>query len=128
MAAGEHGQRGGGQPSGVRQPVTPPPGGGAADEARAQRERMQGADGQPQQQGASDRSLEQQRKNLKTETGGTQPGGPTGPQGRPGTHAQPPPPPQHGGAPPKAERGQPQGQPEGGKRKPEKGTPPPGPR
>jgi hypothetical protein len=42
-----------------------------------------------------------------------------------GVHGQPPP--QRGGAPPAAERGQAQGQPEGGKRKPEKGTPPPRP-
>ena len=78
MAAGEHGQRGGGQPSGSRQPVTPPAGGGPADQARSQKERMQGV------------------------------------------HAQPPPPPQRGG--------QAQGQPEGGKKKPAKETPPPGPR
>jgi Family of unknown function (DUF6600) len=46
--AGEHGQRGGGPPSGFHQPVTPPSGGGGpADEARAQRERMQGAHAQP---------------------------------------------------------------------------------
>ncbi|HEY4271259.1 MAG TPA: DUF6600 domain-containing protein [Candidatus Udaeobacter sp.] len=78
MATGEHGQRGGGQPSGFRQPVTPPSGGGPADQARSQKERMQNA------------------------------------------HAQPPPPPQRGG--------QAQGQPEGGKRKPAKETPSPGPR
>jgi hypothetical protein len=84
MAAGEQGQRGGGQPSGFRQPVTAPGGGGSANEARSQIERMQSA------------------------------------------HAQPPPPPQ-GRAPAKAERGQQQEQPESGKRKPEKGTPPPRP-
>ncbi len=85
MATGEHGQRGGGQPSGFRQPVTPPPGGRPADQARSQKEKMQGV------------------------------------------HAQPPPPPQRGGAPAKAERGQAQGQPEGGKKKPAKETPPPRP-
>ncbi len=84
MAAGEHGQRGGGQPSEFRQPVTAPGGGESAGEARSQIEKMQGAHGQP-------------------------------------------PPPQQGRAPAKAERGQQQGQPEGGKRKPEKGTPPPRP-
>jgi hypothetical protein len=84
MAAGERGPRGGGQPSGLRQPVTAPGGGGPADEGRAQREKMQRA------------------------------------------HAQPPPP-QQGAARARAERGQAQGQPEGGKRKPEKGTPPPRP-
>ena len=47
MAAAEHGQRGGGQPPGFHQPITPPPGGGATGEARGQRERMQGANGQP---------------------------------------------------------------------------------
>ena len=47
LGAGEHEQRGGGQPPGFRQPVTPPPGGGATGEARGQRERMQGAHGQP---------------------------------------------------------------------------------
>ena len=47
MAAGEHGQRGGGQPPGFHQPITPPPGGGATGEARGQRERMQSANGQP---------------------------------------------------------------------------------
>ena len=93
MAAGEHGQRGGGQPPGFRQPVTPPPGGGATGEARGQREKMQGA------------------------------------------HAQPPPPQQHqqpqrqqqGGAPAAADHGQGHGQPEGGKQKAEKPTPPPRP-
>ena len=45
--AGEHEQRGGGAPSGVRQPITPPPGGGATGEARGQREKTQGAYGQP---------------------------------------------------------------------------------
>jgi len=71
MGAGEPEQRGGGPPSGFRQPVTPPPGGGTgearggaqgayaqppppqsagAGAARAQRERMQGTQAQPQQQ------------------------------------------------------------------------------
>ena len=45
--AGEREQRGGGQPSGYRQPVTPPPAGGSAGEARVPRERMQGAHAQP---------------------------------------------------------------------------------
>ena len=79
---GEHGQRGGGPPSGFRQPVTPPSG-GSADEARGQKERTQGV------------------------------------------HSQSPP--QRGDAAVGAERGQGQGQAEGGKRKPEKGTPPPRP-
>jgi Family of unknown function (DUF6600) len=43
----ERGQRGGGPPSGFRQPVTPPPSGGPAGEARGQRQRGQGAYGQP---------------------------------------------------------------------------------
>ena len=77
---GEHGQRSGG-PSGIREPVNEPSGGGPTGEARGQRERDQGA-----------------------------------------YHQQPPQ--QRGGAPAGAEHGQ---QPEGGKRKPEKGTPPPRP-
>jgi hypothetical protein len=81
--AGERGPGAGGPPAGVHKPVTPPPGGGPAGEARGQRERMQGA------------------------------------------HAQPPPPPQRGGVPAAAERGQ--EQPQGGKRKPGKETPPQGP-
>jgi hypothetical protein len=83
MGAGEHGQRGGGPPSGFRQPGTPPGGGGPADEARGRQQRMQGAQGQPPQQ--------------------------------------------RGGAVAAPERGQAQVQPEGGNRKPEKGTPPPKP-
>ena len=47
LGAAEHQQRGTGAPSGFRQPVTPPPGGGATGEARGQRERMQSANGQP---------------------------------------------------------------------------------
>jgi hypothetical protein len=43
----EHGQPRGGPPAGFHQQVTPPSGGGRADEARAQRERMQGAHAQP---------------------------------------------------------------------------------
>ena len=81
--APERGQRGGGPPAGVRQPVSPPPGGGPTGETRSQRERTQGA------------------------------------------HAQPPPPERAVGAPGAAERGQ--GQPEGGKKKPGKESPPPGP-
>ena len=121
-AAGEHGPGGGGQPSGVRQPVIPQTGGGPADEARAQRERMQGAHGQPPSQGASKYKLEQERKNPTTKTDGSRSGAPSGTQGGHGAHAQP----QPGGAPAKAEHAQAQGQPEGGKKKTEKGTPPPG--
>jgi hypothetical protein len=84
MAAGEHRQRDGGQPSGFRQPPTQAGGERPADEARGQREKMQGAHAQPR-------------------------------------------PPQRGGAPAKAERGQAQEQPEGGRKKAEKGTPPPRP-
>jgi hypothetical protein len=43
----EHRQPGGGPPSGFHQQGTHPAGGGPADEARAQRERMQGAHAQP---------------------------------------------------------------------------------
>ena len=78
--AAEHEQRGGGPPSGFRQPVTPPTGGGPPGEARAPRERMQGTQAQQQQRG----------------------GTPAYSQG--------------------------QGQPEGGKKRPPKETPPPGPR
>lgn len=68
MGAGEREQRGGGAPAGLRQPVTPPPSGGAMGEARGQRERMQGAYGQPpvpqqhpppQQQGGAPASADQ---------------------------------------------------------------------
>src|SRR5205823_4863252 len=90
MGAGEREQRGAGPPSGFRQPVTPPPGGGPAGEARGQRERMQGAYGQPQQP--------QQQQHQQ----------------------------QRGGAPAGVEHGQ--GQPEGGKKRAPKETPPPGPR
>jgi hypothetical protein len=48
--AAERGQRGGGPPSGFRQPVTPPAGGGPAGESAAQKGRGQGFQGQPQQQ------------------------------------------------------------------------------
>ena len=132
MAAGEQGQRsGGGQPSGFHQPVTPPPAavGGAVDEGRGQRARIQGAQGQPQpqQQGAREQRWETMSKNLEAQDKlGS--GGPRGPQGGQGALAQPPPPPQRGGAPAGAERGQGQGQQEGGKRKQPKETPPPGPR
>ena len=94
--AGESEQRGGGRSSGLRQPVTPPPGGGATGEARGQRERMQGANGQPP----------------------------------PPQQHQPPQPPQQrqpGGAPASADHGQAQGQPEGGKTRQPKETPPPRP-
>lgn len=47
MGAGEREQRGGGAPAGLRQQVAPQAGAGQVDEARAQRERMQGAYGQP---------------------------------------------------------------------------------
>ena len=47
LGAAEHRQRRNGAPTGVRQPVTPPSGGGATGEARGQRERMQSAHGQP---------------------------------------------------------------------------------
>jgi hypothetical protein len=47
MGAVEHGQSGGGPPSGFHQQVTRPAGGEHANEARAQQERMQGAHGQP---------------------------------------------------------------------------------
>jgi hypothetical protein len=71
----EQGQRGGGPPSGFRQPVTPPNHREPADEGHGQNETAQGV------------------------------------------HVQPPSP--RGGAPAGAERGEGQGQPEGGKRKPE---------
>jgi hypothetical protein len=45
--AAEHGQPRGGPPPGFHQQVTPPAGGGSTDDARAQRERMQGAHAQP---------------------------------------------------------------------------------
>jgi Family of unknown function (DUF6600) len=90
---GERDQRGGGPPSGFRQPVTPPPGGGATGEARGQRERMQGAYGQPPPPQQQQHQQQQQR----------------------------------GGAPASADRGQAQGQPEGGKKKQPKETPPPRP-
>ena len=90
MSSGEREQRGAGPATGFRQPVTPPPGGGPAGEARGQRERMQGAYGQPPPQ-------QQQQQ------------------------------PQHGGAPTPADHGQRQGQPEGGKQKGQKPTPPPRP-
>jgi len=80
--ANERGPRAGGQPSGIHQPITPPPGGGPTGEARGQRERIQGTHGQP-------------------------------------------PPQQGGGAPGAAEHGQ--REPQGGKKRPGKETPPPGP-
>jgi Family of unknown function (DUF6600) len=92
LGAGEREQRGGGGPSGLRQPVTPPPGGGATGEARGQRERTQGAYGQPP-------PPQQQQQ----------------PQQR------------QGGAPASADRGQAQGQPEGGRPRQPKETPQPRP-
>ena len=47
MGAAERGQPRGGPPAGLHQQVAPPVGGGQVDEARAQRDRMQGARGQP---------------------------------------------------------------------------------
>ena len=79
--AGERGQRGGGPPSGARQPVNPAGITGPGGEARRERERTQGT--QPQQQ-------------------------------------------ERGGPPAATERGQAQGQPEGGKKRAPKETPPPG--
>jgi hypothetical protein len=60
MGSGEREQRGGGQP-GFRQPVTPPPGGGPAGEARGQRERMQNGYGQAPQQPQQHPQQQQQR-------------------------------------------------------------------
>ncbi len=102
MGAGEREQRGGGPPSGFRQPVTPPPGGGPAGQARGQRERAQGAYGQPQQQPQQPQQQQQREQQ---------------PQGQ-----------QRGGAPGSAERGQGQQQQEGGKKRAPKETPPPPPR
>jgi hypothetical protein len=85
--AGGREQRGGGPPSGFHQPVTPQPTGGPAGEARGQRERMQGASGQP--------PPPQQQQ-------------------------------QRGVAPASADHGQGPGQPEGGKKRQPKQTPPPG--
>ena len=93
LGAAEHQQRGTGAPTGVRQPVNPPPGGGATGDARNQRERMQSAHGQPP----------------------------------PPQQHQPPQQRQPGSAPASADHGQAQGQPEGGKQKAQKPTPPPRP-
>ena len=121
MAAGEQGQRTGRQPP-VRQPATPPPSGGPADRAGTQREKMQGAQGQQQQQ-RLDHGMKQYQAQDKAGSGSR------GPQEGQGAHAQPHPPPQGGGPPAGAQqRRQAQGQPEGGKRKPAKETPVPGPR
>jgi Family of unknown function (DUF6600) len=106
MGAGEREQRGGGQP-GFRQQVTPPTtGGGPAGEARGQRERAQGAYGQPPQQQQQQPPPPQQQQQLQQQER------------------------QRGGAPGAAERGQAQGraQPEGGNRRQPKETPPPPPR
>ena len=85
----EHGQPSGGPPSGFHQQVTAPSGGGSAGEARAPRERMQGAPAQPP---PPEHQQQQQR----------------------------------GGAPASADHGQGHGQPEGGKKRQPKETPPPG--
>ena len=55
LGAAEHQQRGTGAPSGFRQQVAPPAGGGNAGEARAQRERMQAAHGQPPRHNSTSR-------------------------------------------------------------------------
>ena len=101
----ERGQRGEGGPSGVGQPQNPPDGSGPAGEARGQRERTQGAHAQPPPQNAPEHT-----------------GGPSGPAAG---HAAESARGQRGGAPAGSENGQAQGQPESGKRKPEKRTPPP---
>lgn len=99
MGAGERGQpRGGAQPR-PRQQFAPPAGGGQADEARAQRERMQSAHGQPpppQQRQQPPQQPQQQQQ-------------------------------QRGGPPASADRGQTKGQPEGGRPRQPKETPPPRP-
>ena len=100
MSAGEREPRGGGGPSGLRQPVTPPPGAGATGEARGQRQRMQGAYGQPPQPQPHPHPQPQQRQ----------------PQQQ-----------QRGGAPASADQGQGRGQPEGGQRRQPKETPQPRP-
>jgi hypothetical protein len=107
--AGEREQRGGGPPSGFRQPGTPPPGGGPAGEARGGRERAQGAYGQPPAPPAGGAGEARgQRERM---------------QG-----AEPRPQQQRGGASAGAERSQGQEQPEGGRKRAPKETPPPGPR
>ena len=95
MGAAEQGQpRGGAQPR-SRQQIAPQGGAGQADEVRAQRERMQGAYGQP--------PPPQQRQQPQQQ------------------------PQQHGGPPASADRGQAQGQPEGGRPRQPKETPAPRP-
>ena len=110
MGAGEREQHGGGPPSGFRQPVTPPPG-GRTGEARGGRERAQGAYGQPpppQSGGAGAAHAQKERMQ--------------------GAQAQPQQQQQRGGASGAAERSQGQAQPDGGRRRQPKETPPPGPR
>jgi hypothetical protein len=106
---GEYERRGPEQRSqpAVRQPATSPPAGAPPDEARGARERGQGAYGQPGGQPPP--------RGEAPAAGGPARGGapPTGG------------PLQKGGAPPAAERSQ--GQPERGKKKPEKESPPPRP-
>jgi hypothetical protein len=87
--------RGGGQPSGFHQQVTPPSGGRPADEARGQRERMQGTQVQPPQPEHQQQQQQQQQQ-------------------------------QRGGAPASADHGPGHVQPEGGKKRQPKETPPPG--
>ncbi len=71
--AAEPGQPRGGPPSGFRQPVTPPPGGGATGETRGQRERTQGAYGQPPPS---------QQRQQPQQPQPRQPGGPPAPAGQ----------------------------------------------
>src|SRR5262249_50908451 len=67
---GEHGQHGGGPPSGFRQPATPPSSGGPAGEAPVQRERMQGAQTQQQQQrGGAPASADHGQRQGRPESG-----------------------------------------------------------
>jgi hypothetical protein len=114
MGAGEREQRGGGPPSGLRQPVTAPPSGGTG-EARGGRERAQGAYGQPpppQSGGAG--ATRAQRERMQ------------GAQAQPQQQQQPQQR-QQGAAPASADHGQGHGQPEGGNKRQPKGTPPPRP-
>jgi hypothetical protein len=103
-AAG-HDQRGTRPSDADRQPVNAPGSSGSAQEARSQRERMQGAHGQPEGQGAES-------------------GRPRGPQAGQGAHVQQRPE-QPGNGRAGADRGSTQGQPPHGKAKGERETPPP---
>src|SRR5262249_25942844 len=114
MGAGEREQRGGGPPSGFRQPVTAPPSGGTG-EARGGRDRAQGAYGQPpppQSGGAGGARAQRERMQGAQ----AQPEQKQQPQRR-----------QQGAAPASADHGQGHGQPEGGNKRQPKGTPPPRP-